>query len=312
MIKIGIVGLNEGNGHPYSYSAMFNGFDPQALKKECDFELIKDYLPRDHRNKNLIKGAKVTHIWTQDKNLSKKVSKVSLIQNICSDYKELVNNVDAVIIARDDVSNHMKFIEPVLKKGLPIFIDKQMVSEINDFKRLKKVLSKNYPFLAGSPVKYNRKLNSLIKEIKPQEIKFIQGTSKSNWLRYGHHLLEGIFKIVNSKVISVRIFSNKNTETVLIKFQKNINVILNFSEDIALPIEARFYLKSKNYKNFEFDDYVYSIRSLMKEFLDICISKKPPKKTQDIFNIASLVLAGEVSKKNYGAPISPVNFKKVK
>ena len=71
-------------------------------------------------------------------------------------------------------------------------------------------------------------------------------------------------------------------------------------------------MKSKNYKNFEFDDYVYSIRSLMKEFLDICISKKPPKKTQDIFNIASLVLAGEVSKKNYGAPISPVNFKKVK
>lgn len=28
-LKIGILGMTEGNGHPYSWSAMFNGFDPE-------------------------------------------------------------------------------------------------------------------------------------------------------------------------------------------------------------------------------------------------------------------------------------------
>ena len=35
MINLGMIGINEGNGHPYSYSAMFNGYDPLALKKNA-------------------------------------------------------------------------------------------------------------------------------------------------------------------------------------------------------------------------------------------------------------------------------------
>ena len=33
MLKFGIVGLNAGNGHPYSFSAVFNGYDPEALER---------------------------------------------------------------------------------------------------------------------------------------------------------------------------------------------------------------------------------------------------------------------------------------
>ena len=29
-IKLGIIGYNEGNGHPYSFSAIINGFNPNA------------------------------------------------------------------------------------------------------------------------------------------------------------------------------------------------------------------------------------------------------------------------------------------
>ena len=31
MIKIGIIGYSEGNGHPYSYSSIFNGFDKISM-----------------------------------------------------------------------------------------------------------------------------------------------------------------------------------------------------------------------------------------------------------------------------------------
>ena len=45
--KIGVIGINDGNGHPYSFSAMFNGFVNDYLQKYCSFDLIKEYLPRD-------------------------------------------------------------------------------------------------------------------------------------------------------------------------------------------------------------------------------------------------------------------------
>lgn len=32
MVKIGIIGINKSNGHPYSYSSIINGFNPIFLK----------------------------------------------------------------------------------------------------------------------------------------------------------------------------------------------------------------------------------------------------------------------------------------
>lgn len=34
MKKIGILGVSEGNGHPYSFSAIINGYDDENFKKQ--------------------------------------------------------------------------------------------------------------------------------------------------------------------------------------------------------------------------------------------------------------------------------------
>ena len=41
-IKIGILGYTEGNGHPYSWSAMFNGYNKEVMENENS--LTGDYL----------------------------------------------------------------------------------------------------------------------------------------------------------------------------------------------------------------------------------------------------------------------------
>ena len=40
-LRLGVLGLSEGNGHPYSWSAIFNGYDPQAMAS-CPFPDIPD------------------------------------------------------------------------------------------------------------------------------------------------------------------------------------------------------------------------------------------------------------------------------
>ena len=51
-IKIGILGYTEGNGHPYSWSAMFNGYDKEIMEK------IKEYRNDIVRKMNSLKSIK--------------------------------------------------------------------------------------------------------------------------------------------------------------------------------------------------------------------------------------------------------------
>ena len=91
ILNLGVIGSNEGNGHPISFSSIFNGYNKKFLDKYCKFRLIKDYLPKFHRNKksNIIKGAKVNYIWTQSKKNSYEISKMSNIKYICSSLSEM-------------------------------------------------------------------------------------------------------------------------------------------------------------------------------------------------------------------------------
>ena len=43
-IRLAMLGCTPGNGHPYSWSAMFNGYDREAMTKECPFAGIPVYL----------------------------------------------------------------------------------------------------------------------------------------------------------------------------------------------------------------------------------------------------------------------------
>ena len=64
-IKIAMLGMVDGNGHPYSWSALFNGYDPEKMAK-CPYPAIPGYLNKEPKDTLKIPGAQVTHIWTDD------------------------------------------------------------------------------------------------------------------------------------------------------------------------------------------------------------------------------------------------------
>ena len=66
-LKLGIIGLSEGNGHPYSWSAIFNGYDHNSMK-DCGYPVIPEYLKKQNWPNDQIKDARVTSVWTQIKN----------------------------------------------------------------------------------------------------------------------------------------------------------------------------------------------------------------------------------------------------
>lgn len=309
MLKLGIIGLNEGNGHPFSYAAIFNGYDPVELQTRCPFALIKEYLPRDHGNKNFIDSAKVTHIWTQDKKISEGVAKVSLIPNIVDNYTDLIGEVDAVILARDDIENHLAIARPFLEKRMPIFIDKQLVASKNELDEFIKLTGPEYPFMAGSPMRFTREVASARAELKLEQVKTVHGVSRVNWMRYGHHLFEGIAPLWGLEINWVRSLSDKpDHDIVQIDYKSGLNVILEFIPDVQLPIQFKTYSSVDQELSVPFADFFYSFREMLKAFVTMVETGQKAIPYEEIIKIAKVILAGDISKKLNGRPVSPVSL----
>ncbi|MBI2050329.1 MAG: hypothetical protein HYT31_00810 [Parcubacteria group bacterium] len=294
MITLGIIGLNEGNGHPFSYSAIFNGYDPGELEKRCPYELIREYLPREHRNENMLDSAKVTHVWTQDKKLSEDVAAVSKIQNIVDNYTDLIGKVDAVILARDDVENHLEMAKPFLEKRVPLFIDKQIAATKQELVEFEKLTGLEYPFMAGSSSRFTRDVAKAKKDIDLGSVRTVHGVSRESWMRYGHHLLEGIAEIFGLDIESVKpLPGKKDHDIVQIKYRSGLNVILECIKDAHLPIQFTVFSADREPYVVPFTDFFYSFRKMLESFVNMVETGKRPVSYNDTVKIANVILEGQ-------------------
>lgn len=83
-ISLAIFGITPGNGHPYSWSAMFNGYDKALMEKECPYPAIPDYLSKQPPETLTIPNVKVTHICCTGEGefTAEHVARCSLIPNV--------------------------------------------------------------------------------------------------------------------------------------------------------------------------------------------------------------------------------------
>jgi predicted dehydrogenase len=127
-VRVGMIGLSEGNGDPFSFSAILNGFDDAALAAS-GWPGIHAYVRRRDAADFGVAGLQVTHAWTQDPEVTARLCRASCIANACARLEDFHGNVDAVILARDDHENHWRMAQRFLEAGLPVFVDKPLCLE---------------------------------------------------------------------------------------------------------------------------------------------------------------------------------------
>src|SRR4051812_2572608 len=134
-LRLAVLGMVDGNGHPYSWSAIINGrFDP-AVMKDCGFPVIPQYLGAQPPENLGIAGAKVTHVWCEDLDRAKHIAKACFIENTPTDPRDVIGQVDAVIIPTDKGEEHLERARPFIAAGLPIFIDKPLTTDAGHLKQ---------------------------------------------------------------------------------------------------------------------------------------------------------------------------------
>ena len=130
--------------------------------------------------------------------------------------------------------------------------------------------------------------------------------SRVSWMRYGHHLFEGIVPIWGLQIESVRSLSDTmNHDIVQIRYRSGMNVILEFIKDISLPIQLTCFCEESEPFHIYFQDFYFSFREMMKEFACMVQTGKKPIHYHQMIQIAKVVLAGDISKQRNGISISP-------
>ena len=195
-IKLGLIGLSEGNGHPFSWSAIFNGYDSEAMEL-CEFPAIPRYLEKQSWPHDRAVGAEVTTVWTQSLALSRSIASAGKIPTIVENLEDMIGEVDGVLLARDDSDNHLRFAAPFLRVGLPIYIDKPIALSLRSLDSLYELETRPGQIFTCSALRYSQEL-ALSRQDKDNlgELISIEATAPKSWDKYAIHVVEPVLKLL--------------------------------------------------------------------------------------------------------------------
>lgn len=242
-LRLGVIGMSEGNGHPYSWSAIFNGYNPEYMK-DCPFPVIPDYLSKQKFPEDgLGHLGEVTHIWTQHKEISEHTAKASNIKNVVNNMEDMIGEIDALLLARDDGENHLQMALPFLKAGIPVFIDKPFATSVSDAQQMLDAQQYENQIYTCSSLRFAKEL-ILTEEEKEKigEIKFVEGSVMKKWSTYVIHILEPLVSQLQNRgsLLDVKAIKNSEIHQVLIKWE-NVSAYLKVTGNTTVPLEIKFY-----------------------------------------------------------------------
>jgi len=266
MIKLGIIGISEGNGHPYSFSAIINGFNEEEFKTS-NWQGIYEYLKKRDKVDFGICDVKVSHVWTQNIEESRKIARCSYVESVVENFEDMIDEVDGVIIARDDYETHLKFAKPFLEAGKYVFIDKPLSLNKEELTYFKSFIEKKQLFSA-SGIKYAVELDE-IRSLDNKDFKFIRATCIKNWDKYGIHMLDGIFSVVDWEVKEVE----KKDNIYVLKCKNDRIMEICMLGSYNQPI-FKFEFFGDKYYQVEIKDYFMAFKRLLLHFVDMIINEK--------------------------------------
>jgi predicted dehydrogenase len=194
-LRLGIIGLSPGNGHPYSWSAIFNGYEA-AVMATCPFPAIPSYLAKRSFPKDAIEGAQVTHIWCQDRSVAEHVAAASRIPNIVDRLDQMLPEIDALLLARDDADSHRQLAAPFLQAGLPVFVDKPLALSRVEAEAIYALQARPGLVFSCSALAYAEEFSLSDAELDSLgPLVYVDATTPKSWDTYAVHVIEPLLRL---------------------------------------------------------------------------------------------------------------------
>lgn len=295
-LKLGVIGLSSGNGHPYSWSAIFNGFDPVAME-ECGFPIIPRYLEKQQLPKGAIAEGQVTHVWAQDKKIASHIAKAALIDNVVNHYTDMIGQVDGVLLARDDAETHCEFAGPFLKAGIPIYIDKPLALSVAEAKQL--IDLQQYPgqLFSCSALRYAKEFKLSETELAQLgRLCHIHATVPKDWDKYAVHAIEPLLMIAKEQgaIKRTQVWRNKDATTLAAEYSEGLQILVSTMGSSSAPLTLRV-MGALGWKDLFFQDTYFAFKSALFEFVQGILHKDVRIDPEFMLEVVNLIESGRKS-----------------
>lgn len=303
-LRIGILGYTEGNGHPYSWSAMFNDFNPEYMK-ECPFPVIPQYLSKQPKHTIGIPGAKITCICCtgyEGRERAEHIAKASNIPEVLDTPEEMIGKVDAVIVATDDGNEHVDRCRPFVEAGIPMFIDKPLVNTEDDLKTFLRWRAEGAKFISSSSLRYSKEFEPFYKNhYELGDIMYICSTMAKKYEHYGIHALEAMYPLLGRGFVSVRNTGTKERTVVHIKHENGCNV--NIIQGVGMVCNGMLVLGNKGAKHLTSGDSYYAFKKQLDLFVHWLRTGEEPFPFEETAELMKLVIGGLRSREEGGREV---------
>lgn len=300
-LRLAMLGMVPGNGHPYSWSAIVNGYDPE-LMQSCPYPVIAQYLGKQNPDNVRIPGARVTHIWTDDPADAPRVAAASRIAHVVKRPEDVIGKVDAVVIATDDGNDHILRSRPFIEAGLPVFIDKPLASNMPDLRQFVTWQRGGKRLLSTSGLRYAPEIASLpMAELG--DLRWITSFTCKSWERYGIHALEGIYPLMGPGFISVRSASKSGSDVVHLHHRNGVEVTLAAINDAYGSFAAMHIYGTKGHRAVTHTDTYTAFRRQLVTFIDFVRTGELPFPFDETIELMLIIIAGIRSREQNGAEV---------
>lgn len=293
MLRLGIIGMSPGNGHPYSWAAICNGYNKEYMK-DCPFSVIPQYLGEQKFPQDAIQNAKVTHIWTQDDILSHHIAKASKIDHIVQSVDEMLGHVDAVLLARDDYENHYSMSKVFLEAGVPIFIDKPLAVTIEEAEKIYALEQFSGQIFTCSALKFAREFTLTENDlIEVGDIYHIDAWIMKDWEKYSIHVIEPSLNFLpeNLYIKDVKVHFRDNKKNVKIAWNNGFTASFStLGATVCTPTINIF--GTKGSKQMYFKDTFFAFKASLQAFINSIRTKKLDSDREKVFNVIKVIAAG--------------------
>ncbi len=267
-VRLAMLGMIDGNGHPWSWSSIVNGFNPEKLAA-CPYPVIPVYMGAQPAGSVGISGARVTHLWTDRAAEAPPVAAAALIPNIVARPQDVIGQVDAVLIATDDGFDHVERVRPFVEAGLPVFVDKPLALAVADLRTFCDWRARGARILSSSGLRFAPELDNLLPiPATIGALRWISAVSCKTWERYGIHLLEPVFRLLGPGFVSVRLESSPGCEIAHLIHASGVEVTLPVIKDGGATFGTMHLCGTAGQTTFKFGDTYTGFRRQLVNFID--------------------------------------------
>ncbi|QPA59395.1 Gfo/Idh/MocA family oxidoreductase [Lysinibacillus sphaericus] len=293
MKKIGLLGLTDGNGHPYSWGSIINGYNDKALR-DANWDVIYNYVKKRDISEFGFPNIKITHVWTQDDAISNNLAQAIGAESVVKNYTDMIGEVDAVIIARDDYEQHLVMAKPFLDEGMKVLIDKPLTMDISELLYFKEFLSKGQ-LMSVAGLRFAIELDEIRANMDTfGKLKVIQSSVINEWEKYGIHIIDGVLGLIEEKPKSIEYISS-NAEIYVVTFDSGLVWTINILGRTQKTFNIEVWGESKR-SSVEIEDNFSMFRRMLYRFGKLVDKNEILYNPENTLLSIALLIAGKQSR----------------